>query len=144
MLKAAGTAIPPAFLPCRLTGNGIEQVPGTAGLTAAVASGAAPAPAAAPLTTTASGYIDPDSSHDPEGQGTAGEAVLDWALPPGADEEPVPACLLCPEARESGLLFLGTGSAEPSKYRCMGIVVGATFQGRVGGMGRDVAVVGHG
>lgn len=136
MLEADGTSTPPALLPCRLTGTGIEQVPGTAGLATAVASGAAAsAAAAAPLTTTtASGYVDPDSARDPEGQGTAGDAALDWALPPGADEEPVPACLLRTEARESGLLFLGTGSAEPSKYRCVGIGVGATSEGRAGGM----------
>ncbi len=35
-----------------------------------------------------------------------------------ADEEPVPKCLMdMGSSRETGVMFLGTGSAEPSKYR---------------------------
>lgn len=36
---------------------------------------------------------------------------------PVYDEEPPPPCLLGAEAEETAVQFLGTGSAEPSKYR---------------------------
>jgi hypothetical protein len=44
-------------------------------------------------------------------------SIVNATGPPPLDEEPCPPCLLTQEARETSVCFLGTGSAEPSKYR---------------------------
>ena len=61
----------------------------------------------------------------PHGGSTAGDTgVHASSCPPEIhpswklfDEEPPPACLLTPDAATTAVHFLGTGCAEPSKYR---------------------------
>jgi hypothetical protein len=54
-----------------------------------------------------------------EGAGRAEASIV--AMPQGSMSEETcpPACLLTPDAAQTAVLFLGTGCAEPSKYRCV-------------------------
>ena len=66
----------------------------------------------APQCSAVVGSEDPPQQHQQDALQVARPASV-----PAYDEEPPPPCLLGPEAAETAVQFLGTGSAEPSKYR---------------------------